>query len=77
MAKRAVYHVTPTGDGDWKVKAVGSSRASSTHENKADAVDRATDLGKEHRPGQIVIHGKDGKIQEERTYGKDPYPPKG
>jgi hypothetical protein len=27
--------------------------------------------------GQVVIRKKDGTIQEERTYGKDPFPPKG
>lgn len=74
---RKVYHVTPAGDGDWKVKREGASRADSVHEGKADAVDRAKDLAKEASLGQIIIHGQDGKIKTEHTYGKDPYPPKG
>jgi hypothetical protein len=77
MASRKTYHVTPTDGGDWKVQAENAQRASSVHENKADAVDRAKDLAQGQSLGQVVIHGKDGKIQTEHTYGKDPHPPKG
>ncbi len=31
----------------------------------------AKERGVEH-----IIHGKDGKIQDRESYGKDPYPPK-
>ena len=31
----------------------------------------------EGTPSQLVVHGKDGKIQFERTYGKDPEKHKG
>ena len=77
MAKRKTYHVTADGDGGWRVKATGGARASSTHENKTDAVQSAKDLAKGQPLGQIVIHRKDGQIQTEHTYGKDPHPPKG
>ncbi len=30
------------------------------------------DYERRDTPTQLVIHGKDGRIQEERTYGKDP-----
>lgn len=39
MANRKTYHVD--GAGGWRVKAEGASRASSTHENKTDAVQTA------------------------------------
>jgi len=77
MANRKTYHVTADGEGGWRVKAEGASRASSTHENKAEAVGSAKDLAKSQPLGQVVIHREDGKIQTEYTYGKDPYPPKG
>lgn len=77
MKPRKVYHVTPHGDGDWKVKAEGSKRAADIIENKAEAVERAIELAKSNPLGQVKIHGQDGKIQTEYTYGKDPYPPKG
>ena len=74
---RKVYHVTPTGNGDWKVKGQGASRADSIYENKSDAVDRARDLAKSQPLGQLVIHKKDGTFQTEHTYGSDPFPPEG
>ncbi len=74
---RKVYHVTPSGDGDWRVKREGSSRADSVHEDKADAVERAKGLAKDAPLGQVVIHDREGKIQTEHTYRQDPYPPKG
>ena len=74
---RKTYHVTPAGGGDWKVKGEGKSRAAGIHEDKADAVQQAKDLAKSHPLGQVVIHGQDGKIQNEYTYGRDPYPPRG
>lgn len=77
MANRKTYHVTADGDGGWCLKAEDASRASSTHDNKADAVQSAKGLAKKQAFGQVVIHGKDGRIQTEYTYGKDPYPPKG
>jgi uncharacterized protein YdaT len=77
MANRKTYHVTHDDEGGWRVKSEGASRASSTHENKAEAVQSAKDLAKAQPLGQVVIHGKDGKIQTEHTYHKDPYPPKG
>lgn len=74
---RKTYHVTPAGKGDWKAKAEGASKAAGVHANKVDAVAQAKDLAKGNTLGQVVVHGKDGKIQTEYTYGKDPYPPKG
>ena len=77
MTKRKTYHVTPNTDRGWKVKEEKASRASSSHETKAQAVERAKMLAKNQDLGQVVIHKKDMTIQTEHTYGKDPYPPKG
>lgn len=59
------------------MKEENASRASSSHDTKAEAVDRAKELAKNQELGQVVIHKKDMTIQTEHTYGKDPYPPKG
>ena len=77
MTKRKNYHVTPGTEGGWKVKEEKASRASSSHDTKAEAVGRAKELAKNQELGQVVIHKKDMTIQTEHTYGKDPYPPKG
>jgi uncharacterized protein YdaT len=77
MAKRKTYHVIPKADGGWNVKGENASRASSSHATKAEAISRAKELAKNQDLGQVVIHKKDGTIQTEHTYGKDPYPPEG
>jgi len=41
-------------------------------EDKSDALDLAKDLAKNAGLGQVIVHGKDGVIQTEYTYGKDP-----
>jgi len=76
MASRKTYHIVPNQDG-WKVQAEGAQRASSSHDNKAAAVDRARQLAKAQPLGQMIIHKRDGSFQTEHTYGKDPHPPKG
>jgi len=77
MAKRTKYHVTKRPDGRWQAKEEGASRASMVAHTKAEVVDQARDLAKSKPLGQLFIHKSDGRIQSERTYGKDPYPPKG
>lgn len=75
MARKS-YHVTKSTTG-WKVKGAANSRASATAKTKAAAVSKAKSLAKAAPKGQVVIHGKNGRIQTEHTYGGDPNPPKG
>jgi len=77
MAKRTTYHVAPGKQGGWQVKREGATRASSVSDTKAEAETRARDLARSHELGQVKIHGQDGRIQEEHTYGRDPHPPDG
>lgn len=77
MKKRQIYHVMPNPGGGWNVKKEGGQRSSAHFETKAQAADRGRDLAKSSGLGQIKIHKKDGRLQTEYTYGKDPYPPKG
>jgi hypothetical protein len=74
---RKSYHVTKRPDGSWGVRAAGSKRASSTHRTQAAAQKAATKLAKVQAKGQVVVHGRDGKIRTEHTYGSDPNPPQG
>jgi uncharacterized protein YdaT len=77
MAKRTTYHVTKNQAGGWDVKKAGAKRASGNVGTKQQAVSRGKELAKGAPLGQIKIHGRDGKIQTEHTYRKDPYPPEG
>lgn len=77
MAKRKTYHVTKNSGEGWDVKKEGGQISSGHFDTKDQAIDRGKELAKAGGHGQIKIHGQDGKIQTEHTYGKDPYPPKG
>lgn len=68
---RKTYHVTPA-DGAWRVKRAGAKRADSVHAKKSDAIARAKELAKAAKRGQVKVHGENGEIQTEYTYGEDP-----
>jgi len=68
-------HITGTR-GNWHGVREGNERASFTTDNKEDAIQRGRELAKKDH-GELIIHGQDNLIQEERSYGHDPYPPEG
>lgn len=74
MAKKG-QHVVPA-NGSWSVRSAGASRASGTFSTQKEAVDAARDIARK-QGSELYIHGKDGRIRERSTYGKDPFPPKG
>jgi hypothetical protein len=76
MAKQDTHHVVPNQDGGWDVKRGGGQKASHHTDTKAEAERIARDISK-NQPTELVIHGKDGKIQSKDSHGNDPYPPKG
>ena len=69
-------HVTPHPDGGWQIKGAGNQKVTVITDTKAEAVDRARDIAK-NQGSELVIHGKDGKIQSKDSHGNDPFPPKG
>ncbi len=73
MAK--TLHVYPV-DGAWAVKREG--QRASTFRTRREAVVTAVRTGKKAKSAQIVVHGKDGRILEHRSYGmpKIQEPPK-
>lgn len=70
---RKVYHSVPTDSG-WKVESKG--RRISTHRTQAGAEKAAVKAGRRAESkgglGQAVLHKANGRIREERTYGRDP-----
>lgn len=73
MAKKNV-HVVPHEKG-WAVKKEGNDRATQVTETKKEAEKAAREIAKKDE-SEVVIHGKDGKIQDKDSYGNDPNPPK-
>jgi hypothetical protein len=72
---RKRYDVSPSGD-DWVVTTGGTTVR--RYDTKQPAVDEAVRRAKGHDgDAQVVIKRQDGTIQDERTYGHDPYPPRG
>lgn len=45
-------------------------------DRKDDAEARARKIS-QNQGSELVIHGRDGKIQRSDSHGNDPYPPKG
>lgn len=72
-AKRKSYHVVwHAKQVRWLVKL--NSKIVGLYDRKEDAVEYATSWAKSATLGQIVIHGKDHKIQREYTYPRSSDP---
>ena len=76
--KRTPIHVVwSKSEKRWLVKVNGKILAG--FPRKVMAVGHARLSAVAEQPSSLRIHGKNGRIQEERTYprGSDPYPPRG
>ncbi len=71
-------HVVPNPDGGWDVKAPDAGRASAHKATQADAIDRAREIVGNTGGGEVVVHGRDGRIRDSDTVppGHDPFPPR-
>ena len=74
MAK-ITQHVSPATDGGWNVRKGGAEKATKHFENKNEAISFAMEISK-NQGAELVIHSKNGRIQNPNSYGKDPCPPK-
>lgn len=68
---RKRFHVVHES-GHWHVESAGSRLVST--DTKLRAIELARDTARREQPSQILVHGEDGKIQEEFTYQHDPHP---
>lgn len=75
MTKKS-YHVIAKSDGHWSVKKTGAERASGNFSTKAAAVTSAKKLVTKDGGGELIVHGKDGRVNRRDSYGIDPNPPK-
>lgn len=75
MSSKENQHVVPTGNG-WAVKRAGSKKATETFDTQRDAIQRAREIAR-NKGSELLIHGRDGKIREKNTYGRDRHPPEG
>lgn len=75
MSKGRNQHVVPTDEG-WAVRSAGSDRATRVFETQREAIEAGRRIATNQR-SELLIHGRDGRIREKNTYGRDPYPPRG
>lgn len=76
MADDNNYWAQKREDGKWEAKREGASRASKVTDTQAEAWAYSKEKAKE-TGSEAFLKGRDGKIRERNTYGKDPHPPKG
>lgn len=68
-------HVVPVPGKGWGVRGQGNDRLTVIKPTKADAEKAGRDIAKS-QGSELVIHGRDGKIQDKDSFGHDPCPPK-
>ena len=68
-------YVAPRGD-KWIAKGEGNKRATRVVDTQKEAISIARQIAK-NQQSELTIRGVDGKIRDKRSYGNDPYPPKG
>ncbi|MCA9775136.1 MAG: DUF2188 domain-containing protein [Candidatus Eremiobacteraeota bacterium] len=69
--RRVTYHVVPAGGDGWHLKRQGEQNFTS-FETKEEAIKAGVREARTHEAGQLIIHTRDGRFEEERTYGYDP-----
>jgi hypothetical protein len=75
VPKKGDVHVMP-GDKGWRVQVEGTGGARSTHSTQAEAAKTARRIARQSQT-ELLIHGRDGKVRERSTYGRDPRRTKG
>ena len=68
------YHISKNIGGGWKTTK--QSNILSICDTQKQAIDYAKVIA-QRTGGEVVIHGRDGKIREKDSYGNDPFPPPG
>ena len=75
MTRKAVHIVPNSTQGGWNVKKEGTKRASALTETKAEAVKLGRVMS-QRSGSELVVLGRDGKIQRSDSHGQDPCPPR-
>jgi hypothetical protein len=74
MAKGKNQHIV-THNGNWAVRAEGADRVTKQFDTKAAATSFGREIAR-NQHSELVIHGKNGVIQNKDSHGHDPCPPR-
>ncbi len=69
MSKR--IHIV-AHDAGWATRREGASRVGSIHRTQAEATQAARGTAIREQ-GEVVIHGRRGRIRDANSYGNDPF----
>lgn len=69
-------HVVPSPNGGWSVKGEGTKRVTAHFDTKAEATRAARSIAS-NQHSELLIHGRNGRIQSRDSHGNDPHPPRG
>ena len=67
-------HVVPHKDG-WAVRGEGNEKVTSISPTQRQAIEEGRTIA-QHKQAELVIHGRDGKIRDKDSFGRDPFPPR-
>lgn len=73
-AKKGDVHTVKKSEGTGWVNKVKGEVVSS-HRTQENAAEKGRTIARQNK-AEHVIHGRDGKIREKNSYGKDPMPPR-
>lgn len=68
-------YVVRNGEG-WGVRGEGNQRLTKSFETQRDAINYGRDIAR-NQGSELRIQGQNGQFREARSYGNDPFPPKG
>ena len=74
MATRS-QHVVPRGK-KWAVRKAGAERVTRRFDTQREAIKAARGIAR-IKGGEVIIHGRDGRIRRRDSHGNDPLPPSG
>lgn len=68
----------PNPNGGWDIAKPDAQRPSGHADTQRAAIDRAREIVTNAGGGEVVIHGRDGKVRDSDTVapGNDPNPPR-
>ena len=69
-------HVTLRPDGNWQVKGAGNTKSTAVTGTQYEAIKIAKNIAV-NQQSELLIHGRNGQIRDKRSFGNDPFPPRG
>ena len=68
--------VVHTPNGRWAVHGDGNKKNTAVYDTQNEAITRGREIARNNKV-ELFICGRDGRIRERNTYGKDNCPPRG